>query len=146
MNAAPRDPAAAGWSEWAGVAVVCLAAVLAAVLEALLVPLYIGGVIAPIAVLMAVASNIALPNLAYRLVARPLAAGLPFAAWLVVIFAFGVVARPEGDVILPGGGPEEWVSYGVMLGGALVGTITVVLIAPSRARRPPPSRPRPGPR
>lgn len=146
MNPASREPVAAGWIEWTGVALLCLAAVLAAVLEALLVPLYIGGVIAPVAVLMAVASNVALPNLAHRLVARPLAAGLPFAAWLVVIFGFGVVARPEGDVILPGGGPEEWVSYGVMLGGALVGTITVVLIAPSRARRAPPARPRPGAR
>lgn len=144
MNPAQRDPADAGWVEWAGVAVLCVTAVLAAVLEALLVPLYIGPVIFPIAIVMALVTNIVLPLLGRRLVPRPLAVGLPFAAWLVVIFVFGVVARPEGDVILPGGGKEELVSYGVMLGGALAGTITVVLAAPGRARRPP--RTRPGPR
>lgn len=129
-------PAGPGLLDWIGVAVLCLSAMLAAAIESLLVPLYLGSVLIPVAVVFAIVSNVALPRMAGRLVPRPVAVLLPFAAWLLVIVVFGVLARPEGDVILPGGsGALHYVSYGVMLGGALAGTITVVVTAPQRRPR-----------
>lgn len=130
-------PRAAGLVDWAGVVLICAVAALAGVLEALFTPYYIGKVIAPFAVLAALASNAVLPRMARALVPTTLAAVLPFLTWLVVIIAFGVVARPEGDVILPGApGKVEAVVYGVLLGGALAGTVSVVTSAPPPVRRP----------
>jgi hypothetical protein len=120
---------ASGW-DWLGVAVLAACGLLAGLLEALLVPLYIGATIFPVAVVLALVSNVVLPRLAHTLVPSTLAALLPFLAWLVVVIGFGVVARPEGDVILPGApGSLEFVTYGVLLGGAVAGTATVVWLA-----------------
>ena len=128
---------------WLGVSVVGLCGALAAVLELLLVPLYVGQVLVPIAVVLALVSNVALPRMALRLVPRTGAAAIPFVTWLAVVVGFGVLARPEGDVILPGGtGWLPWVSYGVMFGGAFVGIITVVTSTATQAGgRPRPERP-----
>ena len=73
------------WLDRIGVVVVALCAALAALLEALLVPFYLGSVIFPIAVVLAVASNFALPRLARALVPSTAAAAAPFLAWLVVM-------------------------------------------------------------
>ena len=130
-----------GLLDWAGIVVICGVAAMAAVLESLFVPYYIGTVIAPFAVLGALVSNAVLPRMARVLVPTTLAAALPFLTWLAAIVAFGVVARPEGDVILPGApGKVEAVVYGVLLGGALAGTVSVVTSAPPPARKPPVSR------
>jgi hypothetical protein len=63
----------------------------------------------------------------------------PFAGWLVTIVVFALFTRPEGDVVVPGGGGAlEWVGYGVILGGALAGTVAAVLLSPPpRATRQP---------
>jgi hypothetical protein len=123
----------AAWA-WAGVALLCGCAALAALLTLFLVPLHVGTVIAPVAVLLALATNIALPQLARTLVESTAATLLPFVFWLIVVVYIGVVTRPEGDVVLPGGGgAEELVAYGVLLGGALAGTVTVVLSTNARA-------------
>jgi hypothetical protein len=124
----------AAWA-WVGVALLCGCAVLSAILELFLVPLYAGSVLIPIAVVVAVASNIALPRLAHTLVPTTAATVLPFGFWLVAVIIIGVLPRPEGDVVLPGGGALQLVSYGVLLGGALTGTVTVVM---SGGRRPAP--------
>jgi hypothetical protein len=125
--------------DWAGVVLICAVAALAAVLEALFVPFYIGTVIAPFALLAALVSNAVLPRMARTLVPTTLAAVLPFLTWLVVIIAFGVVARPEGDVILPGApGEVEAVVYGLLLGGAIAGTVSVATSAPPPTRKRPP--------
>ena len=42
--------------------------------------------------------------------------GAPAAGWLAVVVGFGVLTRPEGDVILPGG-TLQWVTYAMVLGG-----------------------------
>lgn len=118
---------------WLGVALVCGCALLAGLLESLLTPLYSGGHLVPVAVLFAIASNVVLPRMARTFVPTLLGTALPFVAWLVVLVGFGILARPEGDVILPGG-DVQYVSYGVMLGGALAGVITVVTSAPVRPR------------
>jgi hypothetical protein len=118
---------------WAGVALLCGCAVLSGVLALFLVPLYAGSVLVPIAVVIAVSSNVALPRLARTLVQTTSAAVLPFACWLATVVIVGVLSRPEGDVVLPAGGGLQWVAYGVLLGGAVAGTMTVVM---SGARRP----------
>lgn len=137
-TAPPSDGRVGDALAWAGVVLVCLCAALAALLEALLTPLYVGGHLVPVTILAAIVSNVAFPRMARTLVPRLAATALPFLAWLVVLIGFGVVARPEGDVILPGGS-VELVSYGVMLGGALAGVITVVTVAPAPSRTPPSS-------
>lgn len=127
-----RDPR---WLDWLGVALLTLAAVLAALIEALLVPYYIDGDIAPIAVVLSVASNAGLPWLASQLVARAAARLAPFLGWLAVMIGFGVVGRPEGDVILPGSPSSAvYVTYAVLLGGALVGAVTQVWLSPPPGR------------
>lgn len=110
-----------------GIVVLCACAVLAGLLELLLVPLYVGGTLVPVAVVAAVASNIALPRMARALFDRTVAAAAPFLAWLVTVTVVGLMPRPEGDVVLPGGGSLQLVSYGVLLGGAVAGTLTVVI-------------------
>lgn len=110
---------------WLGVVLTCAAAALAALLEMFFVPLYAGTAVVPVAALAAVVGNVVLPRLGYRLVPRTLAAALPFLVWLAVLIAVGLVSRPEGDVVLPGGDPLQWVSYAVVLGGAVAGAVTV---------------------
>lgn len=132
MASAPEE--VTGW-DWLGVAVIALCGALCAFLEVLLVPLYIGSVIFPVAVVLALVSNAVLPRLARALVPSTAAALAPFLAWLIVVLGFGVVSRPEGDVILPGAPSSlEFVAYGVLLGGALSGTVTVVWLTPRPVR------------
>jgi hypothetical protein len=119
---------------WTGVVLVAACAALAGLLELFLVPLYTGSTLVPIAVLMALASNAGLPRLSRAIVPSTAAAAAPFAAWLVVVVWIGLTTRPEGDVVLPGGGGLQWVGYGVLLGGALAGTVTLVLSAPAPQR------------
>jgi hypothetical protein len=119
-----------------GVLLVALSGALAALIEALLVPLYAGSVVVPVAIVLALASNVLLPRLAHALVPTTLAALAPFGAWLAVILGFGAFGRPEGDVILPGSpGGVEFVTYGVLLGGALAGTASVVWLMPPPATK-----------
>lgn len=133
----PPLPPVTAWDRL-GVVLVTLCGALAALFAVLLVPLYVGSSVLPIAVALALVSNVVLPRMAHTLVPRTLSALAPFAAWLVVVLGFGAVARPEGDVILPGAPRSvEWVTYGVLLGGALAGTATVVWLTPPPARRPP---------
>ncbi|SHH47382.1 hypothetical protein SAMN05443575_3944 [Jatrophihabitans endophyticus] len=121
---------------WTGVALVTASGAAAAWLESLLVPYYVGAALVPVTILLALASNWVLPRLARALVPRTVAAVLPFVAWLAVVFFVAAGGRPEGDVILPGGSAVEYVGYAVMLGGALVGTLSVVTSAPPPQRRP----------
>ncbi len=123
--------------DWLGVAVLTATGALSALMETLLVPFYVGTVVVPIAVVMALVGNVALPLLVRSIVPRTFAAAAPFVAWLIVVVGFGVFARPEGDVILPGNGPGGvvFVSYGVLLGGTLAGAVTLVVVSGSQPRR-----------
>jgi hypothetical protein len=134
---APLQPVRA--LDWLGVVVLAACGALAGLLEALLVPLYSGSALVPVSVLFAVAGNVALPRLARTLVPRTAAALAPFIAWLIVVVGFGAIGRPEGDVILPGSPLSlEVVTYAVLLGGALAGTVTVVLMSPPPGGKPKP--------
>jgi hypothetical protein len=120
----------------AAVVVLCVCAVLAAVLEVLLVPLYVGSALVPITLLLAALTMVGIPFLIYDL-ARSLAlAGLPVLLWAVTIIVLSS-SRPEGDVLLPGGGGVQIVSYALLLGGVAVGVTTLIVLAsgPSWLRR-----------
>lgn len=117
-----------------GLVLYAVAGVLTAAIEILLIPVRVGTWYIPVAVLLAVASNIALPRLS-RILTGTLAGALPpVIAWIVTLVIL-MSNRPEGDVLLPGGGSVQWVSYGVMLGGLFTGLITVALLADTGARR-----------
>lgn len=125
----------------AGIVMLCGAAALAGMFDVLLVPLYAGRVLVPVSVVLAIAGNVALPRLARSLVDRTWAAVLPVAVWLVVTVGLGFTARPEGDVLLPGGGYVQWVGFGVFLGGLAAGLGTIIMGMPppgGRAGRPSP--------
>lgn len=125
----PDGPATA-WDRL-GVALLALCGAIAALLEVLLVPLYAGSTVVPVAVLLALVSNAVLPWLARALVSSTAAALAPFGAWLLVAVGFGAFGRPEGDVILPGAPSAlEYVTYGVLLGGTVAGTLSVVVLSP----------------
>jgi hypothetical protein len=122
---------------WIAVGVLTACGALSALLESMLIPLYAGRVLVPVAVVFAFASNIALPRLARAAIARTSAAIAPFAGWLLVILVLNAFTRPEGDVIYPGGKGLQWVTYGVILGGALAGTVSIVLSVPPPPKAPP---------
>jgi hypothetical protein len=124
-----------GGVAWAAVALVAGCGALAGLIESMLIPLYAGTFLVPLAPLLAVLSNVALPILARRAVDRTGAAALPFLAWLVVVIALSSVPRSEGDVIFPGGTYLQWQSYGVVFGGTLAGAITLMRMATLSAPR-----------
>jgi hypothetical protein len=112
-----------------------LGAALSALIEAFLVPLYAGTVIVPVAVVLALAGNIAFPRLARALVPRTVVTVVPVLAWLAVMFVF-LAGRPEGDVAFPGSPTAAvWVFYGTLFGGVLAGIAAVVTATPAPARR-----------
>lgn len=123
----PEDPLP-GWLGWSFVALMGGAGVLAAVVEVLLIPLYVGSVPVPVAVMLAIGLNVVLPWLSYDAVRRPVAAMLPVAAWLVVAFVLISAPGGDGDVLGPGG-DLTWVTYGVLFGGALAGAVSVVKVS-----------------
>jgi hypothetical protein len=133
----PAEPVtpAAGPLDWLGLALLSGCGALAAILELMFIPLYAGTVLVPVAAAGAVVGNVVLPRLAWALVPSMRAAAVPLLAWLLVMLAVVLLPRPEGDVLLPGGS-MTWVSYGVLLGGALAGAVTlVVLFNPAPERR-----------
>lgn len=120
---------------WFGVALVTVSGAFAGWIEALLVPYYIGSAIVPITLVFAIAGNWYLPRLSRTLVPKTAAAVLPFVAWLLVVLLIASATRPEGDVILPGGDTDKYVSYGLLLLGGLAGIVSIVLSVPVRSRQ-----------
>lgn len=128
----------------AGVVLCCATAVLAAVISVLLTPLYWGSALIPAAVVLAAASNVALPALALRLGRSGLAAAAPFGVWLVTVIVLSIT-RPEGDILLPVGPAAQYlVTYGMVLAGGVAGALTL-MVRGLAIPRPPPSDPAAGP-
>lgn len=96
-----------------GVLVVWLA-VVAAVCEAFLVPLRVAGVRVPIALLLAVVGNLALPWLARWLSRSRVMTMLPALLWFLVILVLAG-GTTEGDVVLAG---SDWVALALLLAGS----------------------------
>jgi len=113
-----------------------LVGVLAAIVAVMLIPLYAGSVIVPITVLLGIATNIVLPLLVRRLIDSLIVISLPIVLWAATILVLSS-PRPEGDVLLPGAGGPMYVGWGLLIGGVLAGTFTVVASAGRRWAPPP---------
>jgi hypothetical protein len=108
-----------------GLLFVAGAAALAAIIEVLLTPLYLGSVLFPITVLLAIATNIALPMLARELVDSTLSAAVPVIVWFLVAIVLGFLPA-HGSVLLPGGGAgQTFASLGTVFLGVIAGSITM---------------------
>jgi hypothetical protein len=108
----------------AGAVVVLAFALWLAVVEVFWLPLRIGGVLVPVSVVAAVAANLLMPQLALRLAGSRLVAGLTGVAWLVVVVA-GMIRRPEGDLLITGGGATGVVNLAFLLCGVLAAAFAV---------------------
>lgn len=112
--------------------VLVLDAVLLAALELLYLPLQLGPVPLPAAILVAAVSTPWLVRSAARLVGPGALAGAPLVAWVGAVLVFGV-AGPGGDVLLS----DDWRS--LLLLGAGIFPAAVELgraLAPRRALAP----------
>ena len=106
-----------------------------ALVEVFWLPLRIGLVPVPVSVLAAVVGNLLLVGGAHRLSGSRVVAVLPAVVWLTVAVAASI-RRPEGDLILTGGGAAGVVNLAFLLLGVLAAAVAVgrVLAAPRRVR------------
>jgi hypothetical protein len=114
----------------AALLVTVLAAWLALV-EVFWLPLRVFGVPVPVSVVAAVVGNLLLVGLAARLTGSRLGAVLPAVVWLVVAVGASL-RRPEGDLLLIGGGVLGFLSLTFLLAGVVAAAFAVgkVLAAP----------------
>jgi len=109
----------------AGSAVVMvLGAAWLAVVEVFWLPLRVAGVLVPVSVVAAVVGNLLLVWLALRLTGSRLVAVLPALTWGAVVLA-AMGRRPEGDLILSGGGSLGVVSLAFLLLGVTAAAVAV---------------------
>ena len=120
-----------------GALLVTVLAAWLAVVEVLWLPLRVLGVPVPVSVLAAVVGNLLLVGLAVRLTGSRPAAVLPAVVWLVIAVGAGL-RRPEGDLLLVGGGALGVFSMAFLLGGVVAAAFAVgkVLAAPRDGVRP----------
>ena len=104
-----------------------------ALVEVFWLPLRVGGVLLPVSVLAAVVGNLLVVRTAYRLSRSRLVAVLPALAWLTVALA-ATQRRPEGDLVITGGGALGYVGLAFLLFGVVAAAFAVgrVLAAPRR--------------
>jgi len=124
-----RAAALLGW----GLLSVVVAAWLS-IVEVLWLPLRVGGVLVPVSVVAAAVGNLVLVNLAYRLSRSRLVAALPAAVWLVVAIAASQ-RRPEGDLLILGGGARGAVNLAFLLLGVLSAAFAVARVVAGGRRR-----------
>ena len=103
----------AGWS----LAAVLVSAWLA-VVEVFWLPLRIGGVLVPLSGVGAVAGNLAIGTAAHRLSRSGAPAVVAAVTWLVVVVA-AMIPRPEGDLLIVGGGGTGIVSVVFLMAGVV---------------------------
>jgi hypothetical protein len=108
----------------AGGLLTLVVAVWMALVEVFWLPLRVGGVVLPVSVVAAVVANLLLPQLALRLSGSRLVAALTGVAWLVVVVA-AMIRRPEGDLIITGGGATGVVNLAFLLLGVLAAAFAV---------------------
>jgi hypothetical protein len=109
-----------------GVAVYCLIAIISAAIEVLLIPLYIGSVIFPVTVLIALVVNFGLPRLVRIMVDWRFAIALPIVCWVVTLIVLNLVNVNSGTVLVPGYGKDQYVGLALFFGGALAGFVGVI--------------------
>ena len=116
-----------------------------ALVELFWLPLRVGGVLVPVSVVAAVIGNLLLVGLALRLTGSRLVAALPALTWVGVVLA-AMVGRPEGDLVLTGGGALGVVNLAFLLLGVTAAAFAVgraLGAAPPRASVSPASAPHP---
>ena len=121
-----------------GALLVTVLAAWLALVEVFWLPLRVFGVPVPVSVVAAVVGNLLLVGLAVRLTGSRLAAVLPAVVWLVIAVAASL-RRPEGDLLLVGGGVLGYLSLAFLLAGVVAAAFAVgkVLAAPrGRGDRP----------
>jgi hypothetical protein len=106
-----RRSSALGW----GIAAVLVSGWLALV-EVFWLPLRIGGLLVPLSIVAAVAGNLLLTTAAHRLSGSRVVAVLPALVWLTVAVS-AMIRRPEGDLVLTGGGATGVVNLAFLLLG-----------------------------
>jgi hypothetical protein len=118
-------------SRVAGGLLVVVLAVWLALVEVFWLPLRVFGVPVPVSVVAAVVGNLLLVALAARVTGSRLAAALPAVVWLVVAVGASL-RRPEGDLLLTGGGVLGFLSLAFLLAGVVAAAFAVgkVLAAP----------------
>jgi hypothetical protein len=87
-----------------------------ALVEVFWLPLRIGGVLVPLSIVAAVAGNLLLTEAAHRLSGSRAVAVLPGIVWLAVAVA-AMTRRPEGDLVLTGGGATGTVNLAFLVLG-----------------------------
>jgi hypothetical protein len=107
-----------------GGVLVLAAAVWMALVEVFWLPLRVGGVLVPVSLAAAVVANLLLPRLALWLTGSRLVAVLTGVAWLVVVVA-SMIRRPEGDLLITGGGATGVVNLVFLLVGVLAAALAV---------------------
>jgi hypothetical protein len=117
-----RPARAAAVALWA-VAAVAAGAWLALV-EVFWLPLRVAGVLLPVSIPAAVVGNLMLTGLYLRASGSRLVATLPALTWLVVVVA-AMVRRPEGDLVITGGGATGIVNLAFLLTGVLAAAFAV---------------------
>jgi hypothetical protein len=110
--------------QFGGGVLVLVVAVWLALVEVFWLPLRVGGVLVPLSAVVAVAANLLLPPLALRLSGSRLFAALTGVAWLVVVVA-AMIRRPEGDLLITGGGATGVVNLAFLLVGVLAAAFAV---------------------
>jgi hypothetical protein len=120
---------AAALALW-GVLAVVVAAWLA-VVEVLWLPLRVRGVLVPVSIAAAVLGNLVLVFLAHRLSRSRVVAVLPAAVWLVVALEASR-PRPEGDLLIVGGGTTGGVNLAFLLLGILSAGFAVARVMTGR--------------
>jgi hypothetical protein len=121
--------ARAGWA----VLAVLLAGWLA-VVEVFWLPLRVDGVLVPVSVVAAVVGNLLVVRAARWLSGSGVVALLPAVAWVVVVVA-AMIRRPEGDLLIVGGGDTGVVNLGFLLVGVVAAAFAAgrALAEPRRA-------------
>ena len=114
-----------------GALLVTVLAAWLALVEVFWLPLRVFGVPVPVSVVAAVVGNLLLVGLAARLTGSRLGAVLPAVVWLVIAVAASL-RRPEGDLLLVGGGVLGYLSLAFLLAGVVAAAFAVgkVLAAP----------------
>ena len=125
-----------GPGEWLGWGlIVAVVAGWLALVEVFWLPLRVGGLLVPLSLVAAVVGNLLLPAAALRFSGSRLVAVLPAVAWLVVAVA-AMIRRPEGDLVMTGGGATGVLNLAFLMLGVVAAAFSVgrVLGGP---RRPP---------
>jgi hypothetical protein len=129
--------AVVGWGVVAFVAAAWLA-----VVEVFWLPLRVAGVLVPVSILAAVVGNLLLVGMALRRTGSRLVAALPALTWAGVVVA-AMDRRPEGDLLLTGGGALGRVNLAFLLLGVTAAAIAVGRALATRPSGGPAVRPAP---